>query len=64
MTNDENGDLMAEAMRQRPDLAAALALIDTGRFVGNVYSYKAGHTLDVVMVRKLYEKNLLTSVSY
>jgi len=46
------------------DLVAALALIDTGRFVGNVCSYKAGHTLDVVMVRKLYENNLLVPVSY
>lgn len=43
------------------DLVAALALIDTGRFVGNVYSYKAGHSLDVTMVRKLFEQNLLCS---
>jgi UDP-3-O-acyl-N-acetylglucosamine deacetylase len=43
------------------DLVAALALIDAGRFVGEVQSYKAGHALDVVMVRRLYEKNLLTS---
>ena len=41
------------------DLVAAIALIDTGRFVGDVYSYKAGHTLDVVMVRKLFEHGLL-----
>ncbi len=41
------------------DLVAAIALIDTGRFVGDVYSYKAGHTLDVVMVRKLFERDLL-----
>lgn len=41
------------------DLAAALALIDTGRFVGNVFSYKAGHALDVIMVRKLFERDLL-----
>lgn len=41
------------------DLVAALALIDSGRFVGRVYSYKAGHTLDVVMVRKLFERDLL-----
>ncbi len=46
------------------DLVAALALIDTGRFVGNVYSYKAGHALDVIMVRKLYENNLLVPLSY
>ena len=42
------------------DLVAAIALIDTGRFVGEVLSYKAGHALDVVMVRRLYEQNLLT----
>ena len=41
------------------DLVAAIALIDTGRFVGEVCSYKAGHTLDVVMVRNLFEHNLL-----
>ena len=42
------------------DLAAAIALIDSGRFVGEVQSYKAGHTLDVAMVRHVYEHNLLT----
>jgi UDP-3-O-acyl-N-acetylglucosamine deacetylase len=41
------------------DLVAAIALIDTGRFVGEVESYRAGHTLDVALVRKLYEHNLL-----
>ena len=41
------------------DLVAAIALIDTGRFVGDVISYKAGHALDVLMVRKLYENHLL-----
>ena len=41
------------------DLVAAIALVDTGRFVGDVISYKAGHTLDVTMVRRLYEHNLL-----
>lgn len=41
------------------DLVAAIALIDSGRFVGDVSSYKAGHTLDVVMVRKLFEHGLL-----
>jgi len=42
------------------DLVAAIALIDSGRFVGEVSSYKAGHTLDVVFVRQLYERDLLT----
>jgi UDP-3-O-acyl-N-acetylglucosamine deacetylase len=45
------------------DLVAAIALIDTGRFVGEVCSYKAGHSLDVIMVRKLFERNLLRPFS-
>lgn len=32
------------------DLLAALALIEGGRFVGDVYSFKAGHRLDVKLV--------------
>jgi UDP-3-O-acyl-N-acetylglucosamine deacetylase len=44
------------------DLLAALALIDRGRFVGTVHSYKAGHTLDVQMVRELYRLDLLEAV--
>lgn len=42
------------------DLLAALALIDEGRFVGRVVSYRAGHTLDVRAVIQLYRQNLLT----
>lgn len=42
------------------DLGAALSLIDAGRFVGEVQSYKAGHTLDCTLVRLLYERDLLT----
>jgi hypothetical protein len=30
--------------------------------VGHALSYRAGHSLDVVMVRKLYEHQLLTPV--
>jgi UDP-3-O-[3-hydroxymyristoyl] N-acetylglucosamine deacetylase len=41
------------------DLVAAIALIDKGRFVGHIDSYKAGHTLDVDMVKKLYKHDLL-----
>lgn len=41
------------------DLVAALALIDAGRFVGEVESYKAGHALDCILVRKLHEHDLL-----
>ncbi len=44
------------------DLLAALALIDRGRFVGHVTSYKAGHTLDVRMIRRLYQMDLLKPV--
>ncbi len=42
------------------DLLAALALIDAGRFVGRVVSYRAGHTLDVRAVAQLYLRELLT----
>ena len=41
------------------DLLAALALIDGGRLVGDVTSYKAGHALDVLMVRTLHERQML-----
>ena len=44
------------------DLIAAVALIDRGRFVGHIESYKAGHALDVVMVKKLYQNDLLIDV--
>ena len=44
------------------DLLAALALIDRGRFLGHAMSFKAGHTLDVNMVRMLYQLDLLKPV--
>lgn len=44
------------------DLLAAVALIDRGRFVGRIVSYKAGHTLDVWMIRELYRQDLLVDV--
>jgi UDP-3-O-acyl-N-acetylglucosamine deacetylase len=44
------------------DLLAAIALIDRGRFVGSIKSYKAGHALDVEMVRALYQRDLLEDV--
>lgn len=46
------------------DLLAPLALIDAGRFVGEILSYKSGHTLDVQMIRKLYKLGLLETVSF
>lgn len=44
------------------DLLAALALIEEGQFLGRVISYRAGHTLDVEMIRQLYKKRLLTKL--
>jgi len=44
------------------DLLAAIALIDTGRFCGTILSYKAGHSLDVDLVRELYKRDLLEQV--
>ena len=38
------------------------ALIDRGRLAGTILFYKAGHTLDVQMVRVLYEKDLLVEM--
>jgi len=45
------------------DLLAAIALIDTGRFVGRVISYRAGHTLDVRAIGQLYLHDLLTPLT-
>ncbi len=44
------------------DLLAAIALIPTGRFAGRVFSYKAGHTLDVRMIKALHERDLLADI--
>jgi UDP-3-O-acyl-N-acetylglucosamine deacetylase len=41
------------------DLLAALALIEEGQFVGDVVSYKAGHGLDVTLIRRIYRNKLL-----
>ncbi|MEI7900719.1 MAG: UDP-3-O-acyl-N-acetylglucosamine deacetylase [bacterium] len=48
--------------RSALDLLAAIALIDAGRFVGRVVSYRAGHTLDVRAVTLLHLHDLLTRV--
>ena len=45
------------------DLLAAIALIEEGQFVGEVISYRAGHGLDVEMIRQLYKNKLLKPVS-
>ena len=41
------------------DLLAALSLVEEGRLVGDVVSYKAGHALDVRLVTQLYRRGLL-----
>ena len=38
---------------------AAIALIDKGRLAGTIISYKSGHTLDVQMIKELYQRDLL-----
>lgn len=58
----EGKSLEAVWHRATLDLLAALALIDRGRFLGHVMSYKAGHTLDVNMIRMLYQLDLLKPV--
>lgn len=44
------------------DLLAAIALLDAGRFIGTVVSYRAGHTLDVRFMTLLCRDNLLEVV--
>lgn len=45
------------------DLLAAFALIDEGRFVGDVISYKANHRYDVELIKELYKRDLLVEVT-
>jgi UDP-3-O-[3-hydroxymyristoyl] N-acetylglucosamine deacetylase len=61
MHNDKS--LEAVWHRATLDLLAAVALIDKGRFAGTIHSYKAGHTLDVQMIRRLYREELLCEVT-
>jgi UDP-3-O-acyl-N-acetylglucosamine deacetylase len=58
----EGKSLEAIWHRAALDLLAALALIEEGLFVGNVVSYRAGHGLDVEMIRQLYKNKQLTKV--
>jgi UDP-3-O-acyl-N-acetylglucosamine deacetylase len=44
------------------DLLAAVALIDCGRLAGHIDSYKAGHALDVDMIKLLYQHDLLEEI--
>ena len=50
--------------RSALDLLAALALIDEGIFIGGATSYKAGHRLDVDLIKALYRENLLVPVRF
>ncbi|MBQ7191098.1 MAG: UDP-3-O-acyl-N-acetylglucosamine deacetylase [Kiritimatiellae bacterium] len=60
----ENGKALEPVWhRATLDLLAAIALIDCGRFVGTVVSYRAGHTLDCRAVTLLHLHRLLTPVA-
>jgi UDP-3-O-acyl-N-acetylglucosamine deacetylase len=61
--HDHNGKSL-EAVWHRAvlDLLAAVALIDEGLFIGHITSFKAGHRLDVAMIRQLYARDLLMPV--
>ncbi len=41
------------------DMLAAIALVEEGQFVGHITSFKAGHRLDVDMIKQLYLKDLI-----
>ena len=58
----EGKSLEAVWHRSALDLLAALALIEEGLFVGDVVSYKAGHRLDVELIRHLYRQQLLIPI--
>ncbi len=60
----EGRSLEAVWHRAMLDLLAAVALIGTGRLVGRIVSYKAGHTLDAKIVAALYREDLLEQVSF
>ncbi len=55
----EGRSLEAVWHRATLDLLAAIALVDTGRFVGTAISYRAGHTLDVRLMARLFKQDLL-----
>jgi len=55
------GEKSLEAVWHRAalDLPAALALVDSGRLVGRVVSYRAGHALDVQMITQIVMRGIL-----
>jgi UDP-3-O-[3-hydroxymyristoyl] N-acetylglucosamine deacetylase len=55
----EGKSLEAVWHRAALDLFAAIALVEEGRFVGRIASYRAGHYLDCFAMRLLYKKGLL-----
>ena len=57
----DGASLEAVWHRAALDLLAALALIEEGRFVGDVVSYRAGHRLDVQLVTQLYRHGLVVA---
>lgn len=60
----EHGGKALEAVWHRAvlDLLAAIALINKGLFVGHIQSYKAGHRLDVELVKQLYLNEMLVEL--
>lgn len=58
----EGKSLEAVWHRATLDLLAAVALIDQGIFVGHVTSFKAGHRLDVALLKQLYLQDCLVSI--
>lgn len=44
------------------DLVAALALIEEGRFVGNIIDFKGNHFADVELIKLLYANDLLVEM--
>lgn len=55
----EGKSLEAVWHRSILDLLAAIALLEEGRFVGHIESYRAGHTLDCLAMRLLYKRGIL-----
>jgi UDP-3-O-acyl-N-acetylglucosamine deacetylase len=59
----EGRSLEAVWHRATLDLLAAIALIDSGRFVGTAVSYRAGHLLDTRLITLLYLRDLLVKAT-
>lgn len=61
----ENNGKSLEAIWHRStlDLLAAVSLIEEGRFLGRIVSYKAGHFQDVEMIKLLYANELFREVN-